>query len=245
MIELGLVDLPLVAPLRVKVPSQSHIYSDRFLSVDDMRFVNEAIDIMPHGTDSSRKTQARARWLIFLAMETGLRTSEMTAVTSGMIEKSKENSQYNLNVRVENQLVRVIPLAPTLVTAYRNYLESVDVSFPPKVDMPLLLPIRNCRSTSQSTRQLTRQFVWREIRGILRAAAILASAAKDEGASERLKVASAFWLRRFRAVQLLQQGISLSETAAILGQASVATTAKLAYPSLLAARRANLQERHL
>lgn len=197
---------------------------ERHLSDQDWSFVQHAIDSMPTETQQQRRTRARARWVVSLAVRTGLRASEIAAArTSDLKPSPRHAGKYVLHVLRKGGIDSRLPLLDEVVRHHREHLALYDVAAQRLDNAPLVLPVRDC-DLQPPIATITRAHVWRIVKNVMIAASHAADAAGDEGCAQRLRSASTHWLRHTFANALLDSGADLRSVRDLMDHASITTT---------------------
>jgi site-specific recombinase XerD len=196
------------------------------LAADLWPYIEAAVDLWPQRTLQQRRGQARARWVLTLAVKTGLRASEIAQARASDIQLSpRQPGKFTLHLVRKGGVESALPLLPSVMDAYREYLRSYELPSPQPVNLPLILPLRN-KDLTQNISNPSRSHIWLVVKDVLRAAADVAMERGDEPAQMRLRLASTHWLRHTFATDLLDQGADLVSVRDLLDHASIATTSR-------------------
>lgn len=190
---------------------------DRYLALDEIHAVLEALKEYPSKTDDDKFRVARAAYIILLLFYTGLRISEASGHKMGNFLQ-RENEWF-LRVSGKGKKVREIPIPDALLDALAAFRKAVGLPSPsPKYrEQTPLIPMQNL-TTPISTRRVTQILKWAFGLG-----AIQFEQDAPHKAS-KLKTASAHWLRHSYVTYLLEAGASLKVTQENAGHSNVATT---------------------
>lgn len=209
----------------------------RFLEEDLWSQVKVTIQAMPAVTSRELATQARARWLFSLLFLCGLRISEVVGNTMGgffcRVDKAGE-SRWWLEIVGKGNKTRLVPATSELMVELTRYRRSL--ALPPvpieHEAMPLLMPVwwqapANQRGSNiEVPEALTRAAVHQVVKSVFELAAQdLESQNPDLAArAERLRAASAHWLRHTAGSRMADQDVDLRHVRDTFGHASISTT---------------------
>lgn len=215
---------------RRKAPSPRVV---RFLEADLWGAVRQAILSLPQETQRQRAVYARTRWLFSLMFLGGLRISEVVGNGMGdffMRSDAKSGDQrWWLQVLGKGGKERLVPASTEMMVELMNYRRSLELSDLPAhgEPSPLLFPVAWRRSTHPSPawpETLTRGAVHGIIKdAFAQAADRWLSEGRGDAQAEKLKAASAHWLRH-TAGSNLANDIDLRHVRDTLGHASLGTT---------------------
>ena len=220
----------------------------RFLELEQVAAVFEAIEARPAPTRWAQLHQARDRLLVALLFQTGLRASEVAALTWADFERHPGRSRAFWTVRIRqakggnDQLVPCDNTMPELARFRRL------VGLPPMpsgTDTTAVIPaIAGGRQRaappadpSELQRKLSRPLRTRQgIYAIVRAAfAEAADRLEREDRSEeaaRLRAASTHWLRHTHATHLLRAGVPVTDVQRALRHRDINTTRRYTHEAL-------------
>jgi integrase/recombinase XerD len=136
--------------------------------------------------------------MILLLYATGLRISELLALTTHSLDLAQEY----LRVRGKGDKERIVPFASAAGTALRDYLEH---------HRPQLLPQSDHLFVNAAGTRLSRQAFWKTLQTL----------AKQAGISRSV---SPHLLRHSFATHLLQAGMNLRSLQMLLGHSDLSTT---------------------
>lgn len=207
----------------------------RYLDDDLWVQVKESIQAMPVTSPREHAAQARTRWLFSLLFLCGLRISEVVGNTMGGFfcrpDKGGE-PRWWLEVTGKGGKTRLVPATNELVVELARYRRAVGLS-PLPVEheaTPLLLPVW-WRASGKSgpgsdiPRGLTRAAVHGVVKAAFEQAAqrLLAQGEGHAARAERLRTASAHWLRHTAGSRMANE-VDLRHVRDMLGHASISTT---------------------
>jgi integrase/recombinase XerD len=201
---------------------------ERFLNEQDWSYVVRSIAIKPESTTELRRIKARARWVVDLAVLTGLRASEIAAATAAMIRPSQPAGTYALFITRKGGIESAIPLIGEVLSSYSAYMrlyEGTWVAAEPKAFLPLVLParIKTTRKSADISAQ-GRSHIWRIFKDVMLEASDLAASEGEEACAERLSSASTHWLRHTFGTRLLDAGADIRSVRDLMDHASISTT---------------------
>lgn len=223
---IGAVPHSPVSSVRTHAPRRSATEAgvQRYLAVEDWPHIEEALRQWPVKTLQQRRGQARARWVLSLAVLTGLRASEIAQARASDLKPSvRHPGKYNLHLVRKGGVQSTLPVLPQVLSAYQAHLALYGLSVQDQAGSPLVLPVRD-EDLKPPIANLTRAHVWRIVKEAMRSAADVALQAGDESAQQRLREASTHWLRHTFASRLLDEGADLRSVRDLLDHASITTT---------------------
>lgn len=189
-------------------------FNRRLLSID-WAFVQQAIEAMPTHRLTHVQAQARARWIMTLAVLSGLRASEIANAKAQDL-KCIDGYWVIESVRKGRVLSR-IPVSSTVLESHRLYCDLCKV--PSTGPTPLVASIRHKDPTP-----IDRKRLWSIVKSVFLAASELALQHNNVEASNRLRFASTHWLRHSFANWLTDVGADLRTTRDLLDHADLTTT---------------------
>lgn len=187
--------------------------------------VKTAIETLPRQTRRELEHYRRVRWLFSLLYLCGLRISEVTQ--NGMSgfhcrPDAQGVARWWLEITGKGGKVRMVPASAELMEELAHYRaqKGLAPSPSPDEDTPLLMPV------GHQQRPLTRAAVHTIVKSVFRAAAERVRAADPQKAwqAERIKQASAHWLRHTAGTHMANRQIDLRHVRDTLGHASLTTT---------------------
>lgn len=198
--------------------------TERYLQPTDWVHIQKAIDEMPQFNVRQRRARARARWVVALAMRTGLRASEIAQARASDLKPSPRHpGKFNLHLVRKGGVQATLPLLDETLQSYREHLALYEVSGQTLEGAPLVLPLREA-DLKPPIPSMSRTYVWRIVKEVMRSAADEAMLALDEQAQDRLRSASTHWLRHTFANDLLDKGADLRSVRDLMDHASITTT---------------------
>jgi site-specific recombinase XerD len=199
----------------------------RFLPSPVWPYIEQALNQWPVDTLYRKRSQARAKWVIALAVRTGLRASEIANARFSNLQPSAVHpGKYNLHVTRKGGIVSALPVLPEVVRAFRAYLDVYELAGHNLSDLPMVLPVRLEKGAKSVKKPASRTHIWRIVKDVMQAAADLAMEAGDEGAQVRLQQASTHWLRHTFATDLFDSGADVLSVRDLLDHASISTTSR-------------------
>lgn len=205
---------------------------DRYLNELEWSYLIRSIELMSTDTEEKVRLQARARWVVDLAVLTGLRASEIADARVSMIKATSVPGAYALHITRKGGVESEIPLLDEVIASHQRYTRLYShtwVSAEPAHSVPLVLParIRAAKQVGKSDSGLqtqTRSHIWRIFKDAMLAASDLAGQEGATGAQERLAQASTHWLRHTFGTRLLDAGADLRSVRDLMDHASIETT---------------------
>ncbi len=190
---------------------------DRYLEIDEIYAVLNALSEYASKNDQEKFQVIRARYIILLLFYTGLRIAEAVGHTMGNFIQ-RENVWF-LRVIGKGKKLREIPVPDELLSALASFRESVGLpsSMPKFREKTPLVPMQN----------LTQPISTRRIDQILKWAFNLGAEQFDINEPRRaskLRLASAHWLRHSYVTFLLDSGAPLKVVQENAGHSDVGTT---------------------
>jgi integrase/recombinase XerD len=209
----------------------------RFLEEDLWTQVKLTIQAMPAVTTREVATQARARWLFSLLFLCGLRISEVVGNGMGGFfcrpDKAGE-ARWWLEVKGKGEKTRLVPATSELMVELTRYRRSLGLALVPieHESTPLLMPVwwqapRGPRATPLDVpNAMSRAAVHQVVKSVFERAAqnLQAQDPALAGRAERLRAASAHWLRHTAGSSMADQDVDLRHVRDTLGHASISTT---------------------
>ncbi|MFL9912197.1 tyrosine-type recombinase/integrase [Paraburkholderia sp. RL17-337-BIB-A] len=199
----------------------------RYLSPELWLEVKTYIQGMPVQTGREREHHARVRWLFTLLYLGGLRITEVGTNTMGRFFRRGDETgkdRWWLEVMGKGGKERLVPATAEMMTELGTYRRSRGLpALPsPGEDTPLVLPV------GQSRKPLTRAALHRIVKDVFSGAAQSLRARGEDHAqrAERLKQASAHWLRHSAGSHMADQQVDLRLVRDNLGHASLTTTSQ-------------------
>lgn len=209
----------------------------RFLEEDLWAQVKATIQAMPSVTTRELATQARARWLFSLLFLCGLRISEVVGNAMGGFfsrPDPKGEPRWWLEVTGKGNKTRLVPATRELMVELTRYRRSLGLAALPTEHepMPLLMPVwwrvpANERLANiEVPEALTRAAVHQIVKSVFEQAAQGLESQHPDLAprAERLRAASAHWLRHTAGSRMADQDVDLRHVRDTFGHASISTT---------------------
>lgn len=197
----------------------------RFLDEDLWQEVKATIAALPRETTREREHYARTRWVFSLLYGCGLRISEMAANTMGGFFCRKDaqgDERWWLEIVGKGDKARLVPVTNELVVELIHYRREYGLTPLPLLGdpLPLVLPL------SGKPKPLTRAALHGVIKRIFELAAARVALRGDVGLhqAERLRRASAHWLRHTAGSRMADAQMDLRHVRDNLGHESLTTT---------------------
>jgi len=190
---------------------------DRYLELNEIHAVLDALSEYPVDNDKQHFQVIRARYIILLLFYTGLRIAEAANHTMGNFTQREDN--WFVRVLGKGQKLREIPIPDELLKALCQFRINIGLStaLPTFKEQTPLIPMQNLNQPI-STRRIDQILRW----------AFNLGAAKFEPDEPRraskLRQASAHWLRHSYVTYLLEAGAPLKVVQENAGHSDVGTT---------------------
>lgn len=207
----------------------------RYLEDDLWAQVKAAINAMPLAASRERATQARVRWLFSLLYLCGLRISEVVGNTMGCFfcRTDKEGGRrWWIEITGKGGKTRLVPATNELMMELARYRRALGLTALPREHeaAPLLFTVGwrlrvDGLGPIEWPEPLTRAALHGIVKGVFDATAerLLAQGPEFEPRAERVRAASAHWLRHTRGSHLADD-IDLRHVRDTLGHANISTT---------------------
>jgi len=199
----------------------------RFLEDDLWQAVKTSIDAMPRDTAREQEHYARVRWLISLLYLMGLRISEVVSNPMGGFFRRRDRDgqdRWWLTITGKGDKERLLPATTELMAELARYRRHYGLAALPYggESTPLLLPIGGTHRT------LTRGGVHLIIKQVFDNAIdhLRSTGEAHERAAERLRQASAHWLRHTAGSHMMDGQVDLRYVRDNLGHESISTTSQ-------------------
>ena len=213
-----LIGNPLAVDRRRKKRNQSKPnIIDRYLELDEINAVLDALSEYPINDDNQQFQVIRARYIILLLFYTGLRIAEAANHCMGNFLQREEN--WFLRVIGKGKKLREIPIPDELLDALRAFRTRIGLPSPlPKFkEKTPLIPMQNLKQPI-STRRIDQILRWAFNLG-----ADYFEPDEPRRAS-KLRAASAHWLRHSYVTYLLDSGAPLKVAQENAGHCDIGTT---------------------
>lgn len=209
---------------------------NRLLDTELWDVVRSTINAMPLDTGRERATHARARWVFSLFFLCGLRISEIVGNTMGDFFNRADRSgeaRWWLEVVGKGDKTRLVPATSELMVELGRYRRTLGLPALPQVgeSTPLVLTVwwhaaAKDSAAYKAPQPLTRAAVHGIVKDIFEQAAQRLASAGESSPSrvERLRAASAHWLRHTAGSRMADGDTDLRHVRDTLGQASISTT---------------------
>ncbi len=190
---------------------------DRYLELDEINAVLEALSNHPTPEHKQQFQVTRARYIILLLFYTGLRIAEAANHKMGNFVQREDN--WFLRVIGKGKKLREIPVPDELLDALKNFRINIELSSPlPEFrEQTPLIPMQNLKQPI-STRRIDQ---------ILRWAFNLGAnyfEPNEPRKASKLRAASAHWLRHSYVTYLLDSGAPLKVAQENAGHSDIGTT---------------------
>jgi integrase/recombinase XerD len=199
----------------------------RFLEDDLWQAIKTSIDAMPRNTAREREHYARVRWLISLLYLMGLRISEVVSNPMGGFFRRRDRDgqdRWWLAITGKGDKERLLPATTELMAELARYRRQYGLAALPYSGeaTPLLLPIGGThRAMTRSGVHLIVKQVFENAIGHLQS-----TGEARERATDRLRQASAHWLRHTAGSHMMDGQVDLRYVRYNLGHESISTTSQ-------------------
>lgn len=205
---------------RAKPKAKKPARITRYLAVEDLHFVDEALRALPDFKPSQRRARIRARFLIDLYYTTGIRLFEATRANMGDISRDQDGV-WVFSVKgkgwKEGDAPVDVPVSDDLLASLQRYREAFGLSGLPTMDETTPLVLTTGRRACEDT-------VYKILKGVFYEAADIAQGAGRQESATRLRKASTHWLRHSTLSHLLDAGASLVAVKELARHSSIKTT---------------------
>lgn len=193
----------------------------RYLSAQSICHVYAAMDALAVSSAARIKARARDRFLLLGYITTGARLSELSGAKMGALY-SEGDGRWWLDVVGKGAKPRRLPVAPEMLTAFREYRIAFGLPAHAARDeaTPLVLSSRGPALTA-----ITGEAASNAMKSLFAAAAALAESAGDPDSASSLRQASAHWLRHTMLTMHANNDVSLKALQDTAGHANISTTA--------------------
>lgn len=208
----------------------------RLLDAELWDVVKATINAMPLDTPRERATHARARWVFSLFFLCGLRISEIVGNTMGDFFSRADRTgeaRWWLEVVGKGDKARLVPATTELMLELTRYRRSLGLPALPQIGerTPLVLTVSWHAAAKDSSdfkapQPLTRAAVHGIVKDVFEQAARRLESDGLSGLArvERLRAASAHWLRHTAGSRMADGETDLRHVRDTLGHASISTT---------------------
>lgn len=190
---------------------------DRYLELDEIRAVLDALSNYQIQNETDKFKVVRARYIILLLFYTGMRIAESANHKMGNFLQREKN--WFLRVKGKGKKIREIPVPDALLQALAEFRKTVGLpSSEPKFrEKTPLIPMENLTQPI-STRRISQILKWAFANG-----SMVFEIDQPRKAS-KLRSASAHWLRHSYVTYLLESGASLKVAQENAGHSDIGTT---------------------
>lgn len=208
----------------------------RLLDVEVWDVVKATINAMPLDTSRERATHARARWVFSLFFLCGLRISEIVGNTMDNFFRRDDRTgeaRWWLEVTGKGDKTRLVPATSELMVELARYRRALGLPALPRdgESTPLVLAVwwhaaANDSASFKMPQTLTRAAIHGIVKSVFQQAAHRLASAGESNLSqvERLREASAHWLRHTAGSRMADSDTDLRHVRDTLGHASISTT---------------------
>lgn len=201
----------------------------RLLSPEQLQALWTYVGSLPTATPAQQETVSRLRWVLSLALLTGLRISELVNTRmAACYWLADRDGQVRWFVEVigKGDKPRQVPLPAPVLATLQAYRLGLGLPALPQAGepWPLLLKQRRLANGALDPRPLTRQALHQLIKSTLGGAAVWLQAQGQALAAAHLARASTHWLRHTAASRMGDAGLAPHAIMATLGHADLSTT---------------------
>jgi site-specific recombinase XerD len=220
----------------------------RFLEAEQVAAVFDAVEARPAPTLWAQLHKARDRLLLALLFHTGLRASEVTALSWPDFERQRGKHGDFWTVRIREAKGGSDQLVPcdNVMAELARFRQLVGLSPEPRATdtmavVPAMAGGRQClapltdklalqRRLSRPVR--TRQGLYAIVRQVFEAAALRLEASGYAEGAANLRAASTHWLRHSHATHLLRAGVPVTDVQRTLRHRDINTTRRYTHEAL-------------
>lgn len=195
----------------------------RHLEPELWQAVKQTIDAMPIAKEREQAHQVRTRWLFSLLYLTGMRISEVVSNSMGGFfcrRDAQGTERWWLQAIGKGDRIRLVPATDELMLELARYRRHLKMTALPVQgeDTPLLLPLFGKTPMSRGAVHALVKEVFEQ------AARRMEQETDGSSKAQRLRLASAHWLRHTAASSMANGSIDLRHVRDNLGHASLSTT---------------------
>lgn len=209
----------------------------RLLSEAQIQTVFAVLAAQPCDTPQTERTVARNRWLLTLALLTGLRVSEIVETRMSQLYALPNRSGklcWYVDVLGKGSKHRQVPVNSELMAALADYRRGLGLPDTPATNeyLPLVCKVKPLKGGGLDTAPMTRQAAHIILKQLFRQAA---GYLRDHGRPDEagaLEAASAHWLRHTAASWMASSGQSIHSVKDTLGHADLSTTSRYLHTEL-------------
>jgi site-specific recombinase XerD len=213
-----LIGNPLAVDRRRKKRNQNQAkIIDRYLELDEIHAVLDALDEYPIHNEAQSFQVIRARYIILLLFYTGLRIAEASKHVMGDFLQREKN--WFLRVIGKGNKLREIPIPDELLKALAEFrlINNMPSAEPQYNEQTPLIPMKNLKNCI-TTRRIDQILKWAFNLGADRIEAL------HPRKASKLRSSSAHWLRHSYVTYLLDSGAPLKVAQENAGHSDVGTT---------------------
>lgn len=194
----------------------------RYLPIEAVALIDDAVEQMPEKAPAHIRQKARAKFLISLYYETGIRLFEGANADMGDIARDHKGNWWLNIIGKGEQSKKPVPVSERMLGDLKHYRCAFNrPPLPSPGDRePLILKVRGTGGRA------TEEAVANALQQVFREAADLAEKADQPGLADLLRNASPHWLRHSCMSHLLDDGTDLATVQAIARHRSIATTGR-------------------
>lgn len=199
----------------------------RYLSTQAIDYVHAVIEHLSATTPARIKAKARDRFLLVSYITTGARLSELTGAKMGAMY-TEGDGRWWLDVMGKGSKPRRLPVAPAMLTAFREYRMTFGLLAHAQRDdsTPLVLSTRGRELAS-----ITDEAASNAMKSLFSSAGVMAETDGDLDSAATLRQASAHWLRHTMLTTHANNDVSLKALQDTAGHANISTTATYLHKS--------------
>lgn len=203
----------------------------RYLPIEAFSFIDRAVEEMPSKSVPMLRQKTRARFLVSLYYETGIRLFEGAHACMGDVVRDYQGHWWLNVIGKGSSIKKPVPVSERLLSDLKEYRVAFDRSpLPAPGDPePLILKARKAKAAAPGkteTDRVTEEGVSIALKAIFGAAARLADADDHAGLAELLRQATPHWLRHSCMSHLIDDGTDLPTVQAIARHKSISTTGR-------------------
>ena len=198
---------------------------DRRIPETGLDAIGRYLASMPEGTERERERKGRTRLLVAIAFGLALRRSEIANLTYGQLRRDGASWVFR-QVPTKGGQFQNKHAPGFVIQALWAYREVLGLRCPPELIErgPVVRRLGNPRALGPQSIAQDLQAAFREAADML---ALHHTDRESQEAAEKLRSATAHWMRHTRASTLIEGGLTPAEAQMVLGHADARTTQEI------------------